>query len=401
MGGKKTNIGLKIQNAENASTERTLNVDNTPHDTKIPQNIKQVPKKLIIPIAFSIVALIAVGIGIFIYVNNKTPGNTDKSLQPDQAATSAITNTPVQEVKFAGRYIDIHAHINTSGMSISEIIKNMDTEGIDKMVIMKPPASVPVDTPQSDFAIPDAASQYPNRFAVLYGGEAIAMLERAATSGKYSQAEEDQFISLLEKEMKSGTYCGIGEIGLRHYVPTSGKSNVAYDLTIPGNHPWMFIMSDIAAKYNMPIDVHMEATAETIKGLEKLLDHNVNTKIIWDHTGWSHTVNKTAYYSEMATAELMGQLMEKHPNLYSSIKMRKENQNSPIYIFNSNSEIKPEWLAIFTKYPDRFMMGSDIKPGIDQEQFPIIKDHRKFLSQLPSEILKKIERENAEKIFKL
>jgi len=344
--------------------------------------------------------MLILGGGAYIYFNNKTA--TDTASQTSSDTKTQPSKTPAVAVKFEGRYIDVHTHISPSGMPLSQIIENMDAEGIDKMVIMKPPASVPVDTPQSNFAIPDAALQYPDRLSVLYGGEAIAMLEKAATSGKYTQAEEDQFINLLEKEMKSGTYSGIGEIGLRHFVEASkGKSSVAYDLTIPGNHPWMFIMSDIAAKYDVPIDVHMEATAETIKGLESLLDHNVNTKIIWDHTGWSHTVNKTAYYSDMATAKLMGQLMEKHPNLYSSIKIRKENQNSLIYIFNSNSEITPEWMAVLVKYSDRFMMGSDIKPGIDADQFPIIKDHRKFLSQLPSDILKKIERENAEKIFQI
>lgn len=352
-------------------------------------------------IAAIILVVAIVGALGFVYWQNFVQKNDNVSQNSSDTKTQP-SKTPAVAVKFEGRYIDVHTHISPSGMPLSQIIENMDAEGIDKMVIMKPPASVPVDTPQSNFAIPDAALQYPDRLSVLYGGEAIAMLEKAATSGKYTQAEEDQFINLLEKEMKSGTYSGIGEIGLRHFVEASkGKSSVAYDLTIPGNHPWMFIMSDIAAKYDVPIDVHMEATAETIKGLESLLDHNVNTKIIWDHTGWSHTVNKTAYYSDMATAKLMGQLMEKHPNLYSSIKIRKENQNSPIYIFNSNSEITPEWMAVLVKYSDRFMMGSDIKPGIDADQFPIIKDHRKFLSQLPSEILKKIERENAEKIFQI
>lgn len=370
----------------------------------ISQNIKKYPNKLLLPLLIAIIFLIAVIIGILVYFNNKTldnsseQGNKDSTSELDQTTPSPIT----EKIKFEGKYIDVHAHIGISGVSLTEVIKNMDAEGIDKIVIMKPPASVPVNTPQSSFAIPDAALQYPDRLIVLYGGEAIAMLEKAATSGKYTKAEEEQFINLLEKEMKSGTYSGIGEIGLRHYVPTgTGKTSVAYDLTIPGNHPWMFIMSDIAAKYDVPIDVHMEATVGTIEGLESLLSHNVNTKIIWDHAGWSHFVTKTTFYSDMATPQLMNQLMAKHQNLYSSVKIRKELSTSPIYIFNNKSEIASEWMEVFIKYPDRFMIGSDIKPGLDEEQFPMIKDHRKFLSQLPSEILKKIERENAEEIFNI
>lgn len=304
-------------------------------------------------------------------------------------ATQTITPSSTPAIRFEGSYIDAHTHIRPSGMSLTEIILNMDNEGIDKMVIMNVPASL--NPNQAEFGIPDSAKQYPNRFIALYGGEAIAMIESAAASGSYSKADEEKYINLLETEMKSGSYKGFGEIGLRHFVPAKEK-NIA-NQTIPGDHPWMFIMSDIAAKYNVPIDIHMEATDDTIRGFERLLDHNKSTKIIWDHAGWSNTGK--------ATPQLMRQLMEKHPNLYTSIKIRKEKVGSTVYIFDNDGTIKPEWMALFKEYPDRFMIGSDIKLGIREGEISYVKDHRKVLSQLPSEILKKIERENAEKIFKM
>jgi predicted DNA-binding antitoxin AbrB/MazE fold protein/predicted urease superfamily metal-dependent hydrolase len=303
-----------------------------------------------------------------------------------------IYNSQNTNIKFEGHYIDVHIHITPSAMSLADTIKNMDTEGIDMAVIMKPPASI-IDTPQSDSGIPDAAEQYPDRFIALYGGEAITMLEKAATSGSYTKADEEKYTALLETEIKSGKYRGFGEIGLRHLVPAGDKHSAAYDLTIPGNHPWMFIMSDIAAKYDVPIDIHMEATDETVSGLESLLDHNKNTKIIWDHASWSST--------DQATPQLISQLMGKHPNLYSSIKIREENSSSAVYIFDDNGEITSEWMALLKKYPDRFMIGSDIKPGRKANEFSIIKTHRDFLEQLPPEILKPIERDNAKEIFKI
>ncbi len=363
-------------------------------DTHNDKKKKSVFSKLSIKSALTIilifVALIATIVTVIILLNNNINSQNN----------STIITT--QDIQFEGRYIDVHTHISTSGMSIDEIIRNMDSEGIDKMIIMKPPASIPVDTPQSNFGVPDVALQNPDRFYVLYGGEAIAMLENAAISGEYTKEEEERYITLLEEELKTGIYIGIGEIGLRHFVPTiDGKSKKINDLTIPGNHPWMFLMSDIAAKYDVPIDVHMEATTESIKGLEDLLDHNVNTKIIWDHAGWSDLATKNSLYSEMATPQLFDDLMSKHSNLYSSIKIRKEIVTSPISIFNRNSEIPSDWIQVLKKYPDRFMIGSDIKPGMIEDQFKMIKDTRLFLNQLPSEILKGIERENAEDIFKI
>jgi hypothetical protein len=104
----------------------------------------------------------------------------------------------------------------------------------------------------------------------------------------------------------------------------------------------------------------------------------------------------------MATPELLGQLMEKYPNLYSSIKIRND-KSIPvaICIFDNNKKIKSDWISLFKKYPDRFMIGSDIKAGVRADEFTFVKDHLKLLSQLPVDILKMIERENAEEIFNI
>lgn len=315
---------------------------------------------------------------------------TGCSKVPDETDIDDPIDDPDIVVEFEGKYIDVHAHISPSGMSYEQIIKNMDTEGIDKMVIMSVPAGK--NDTQEQYGIPAAAEKYPDRFIVLYGGEAIEMLETAALTGKYTKTDEKKFISLLEQAMSSGKYKGFGEIGLRHYIPKNESD--AIDLTIAGDHPWMFIMSDIAAKYHVPIDVHMEATTETVKGLESLLAHNKDTIIIWDHAGWANT--------DMPTPLLIGQLMDKYPNLYSSIKIRKDNATPvSVSIFNSEKKITSEWMSLFKKYPDRFMIGSDIKVGIRDGELAFVKDHLKLLGQLPTDILKKIERENAEKIFQM
>jgi len=75
--------------------------------------------------------------------------------------------------------------------------------------------------------------------------------------------------------------------------------------------------------------------------------------------------------------------------------------SSEVNILNTAKTITPEWMALFKEYPDRFMIGSDIKAGIRADEFSYVKDHLKVLDQLPSEILKKIERDNAIAIFKI
>ncbi|MCX9011145.1 MAG: amidohydrolase family protein [Candidatus Methanoperedens sp.] len=315
-------------------------------------------------------------------------GCVSPALNAQQPTASPAITTPT--IKFEGRYIDVHTHITPNGMPIDQIIQNMDKEGIDRMVIMESPTDIYNGKPQSEFGIPDAAEKYPDRFIALYGGEALFMLYSVAAKGNYTKADEEKFSSLLDEAMKSRKYGGFGEVALRHYAAEDGT-----EITVPGDHPWMLIMSDIAAKYDVPIDIHMESEDESVAGLEKLLDHNKNTKIIWEHAGRSNT-GKT-------TPQLMRQMMEKHPNLYSAVKIRKPKtaERIAVRILDENDKIMPEWMTLFRDFPDRFMVGSDIKPGEKEDEFNRIKDHRTFLKQLPPEVLKNIEKENAVRIYKI
>jgi Tat protein secretion system quality control protein TatD with DNase activity len=289
-------------------------------------------------------------------------------------------------------FVDVHAHITPDNMPLDDVLKLMKMEGIDKMVIMEPPATGSDDASE-EYGIPEASEEYPDNFISLYGGEAKAMLESEADSKDISEEDSHAFGKLLEDAMETKKYRGFGEIGLRHFG--HGDNEEGYDLTIPCDHPLMLIMSDIAAKYKVPIDVHMEATDETIAGLAKLLDYNENTTIIWDHAGWSNTGK--------ATPEVLGKLMKDHPNLYSSIKLRKPEteEMAAVSILDQNGTIKKDWLKLFTDYPDRFMIGTDIKFGFgdDSNNTQLIEMHRDFLGQLPQEIAKKIGTENGGAVF--
>ncbi|SNQ58912.1 amidohydrolase family protein [Candidatus Methanoperedens nitratireducens] len=264
----------------------------------------------------------------------------------DSRQPAASSTTPVAESE--DRYIDVHTHITPAGMPLEQIIRSMDKEGIDRMIIMESPTDIYNRVPQAQYGIPEAAEKYPDRFTALYGG--------------------------------------FGEIALRHFPSEDGT-----EITIPGDHPWIFVMSDIAAKYDVPIDIHMEATDETVADLEKLLDHNKSANLIWEHAGRSNT-GKT-------TPLLMRRLMEEHPNMYSAVKIRKAKtaERIVVRILDDEDKITPEWMALFRDFPDRFMIGSDIKPGEKDDDFSHIKNQRKFLSRLPPEIAKKIKRENAKK----
>ena len=311
----------------------------------------------------------------------------------------------------AVRLIDVHVHYsplgpdfpaksalarkkNWDGMSVADLFSHMDRNGIDMIITEMPPTAIWKGGIEEDYGIPKMAELYPDRVVALYGGRALTMLYAAVEKGLDSADHERKFIRLLERAMKTEKYKGFGEIGL-HHMQTVKRAN----LIIKADHPWMLALADIAAKYDVPIDIHMEATDDNLPALERLLQHNRKTRIVWAHTGWSEL--------GQGTADVWQRLMARHPNLYGSIKHRKlgsRYSSDRDAIRDDSGRIRPPWLRLFEGYPDRFMIGTDIKPGVRDTPSHIDKHvghMREFLRRLPPHLRAPIARENAVRVFKL
>ena len=172
----------------------------------------------------------------------------------------------------------------------------------------------------------------------------------------------------------------------------------------------MFLaLADIAAKYGMPIQLHMEAVPrdmsfpntrlkgpqnpatlkENITALERLLDHNPAARIVWVHAGWDLTGERTA--------PLVRSLLERHPNLYMSIKPEFQGPRltSP---FGPDGRIKPAWIAMLHAFPDRFVVGSD--QFFDNPR-KAVSSARIFVDALPPDLVNSITVENPKRIYRL
>lgn len=150
---------------------------------------------------------------------------------------------------------------------------------------MQVPVNIYAKMTPEQFMIPEAAQLRPDRFAVMYEGEAIALLTEVSEKNSYTPAQEEEFKSLINEAAASGQYIDFGEIALRHYPQPNAVNKKGLDITNPGDHPWLLALSDIAAQYNLPLDIHIEPDSSTLPGFEKLINHNPQTKIIFDHAG--------------------------------------------------------------------------------------------------------------------
>jgi len=205
---------------------------------------------------------------------------------------------------------------------------------------------------------------------------------------------------------------GFGEMSAEHF---SFEAAHPYQ-SVAADHPLLLLLADIAAEQQVPIDIHMEALTEdmpmpkndrlaagnnparlsaNIPAFERLLAHNPQAKVIWAHAGWDNTGKRTV--------QLCDRLLEKHPNLYMSIKLGKGavEENNP---WSESGEIKKEWLALLKKYSDRFVIGTD--QFYVSARMPVKKERRvdtmrRFIDALPPDLAKKVAIDNPKALFKI
>jgi predicted TIM-barrel fold metal-dependent hydrolase len=226
-----------------------------------------------------------------------------------------------------------------------------------------------------------------------------------AVDAKHVSADDiRRFQQEAARVIESGAI-GFGEFAAEHF--SSGRGNHPYEST-PPDHPYFLALADIAAQSGMPIDLHMEAVPhdmpmpepmlrgpnprqlrENISGLERLLEHNPRANVVWAHAGWDLTGERTI--------ELMRALLQRHPNLYMSIKLdaRGPQRTSP---FTYDGSLRPGWVALLRAFPDRFMIGSDqfYDEGTDR-----LEQVRQFVNALPADIAAAVASGNAKRVYHL
>ncbi len=318
-------------------------------------------------------------------------------------------------------YVDTHNHLvgprkmgqyrleKSAGIALSA----MDAAGVKINLIMPMPQTVGQNIKLRYEDLLPVVQEHPHRLAALGGGGSLnVMIQESMRKGHVTKAMEKEFNErALEIVQKNAV--GFGEMTAEHF---SMSKNHPY-ITAPPDHPLFLRLADLAAQYNLPIDIHMEAIPEkmpmpqrfesppnppwlkpNIDAFRRLLAHNRRAKIIWVHLGWDNTGKRTI--------ALTRRLMRENPNLYMSIRiasgMRNRKVATPTFPLDRDGHLKPEWLALFQEFPDRFLIGSDeiIKPSDDHPSAGSIRSTVKLLNQLPPKLKKKIGHENAYGLYK-
>ncbi len=164
----------------------------------------------------------------------------------------------------------------------------------------------------------------------------------------------------LEGRLARGIYKGIGEF---HLSAGEATSSVVRQLVA------------LAARDNLVLHAHADERA-----VEELLRLDPRVRVLWAHAGMS------------AGPETVGRLLDAFPTLWVELALRSD--------VAPGDRLDPAWRALFLRYPDRVMVGTDTWVNDQWERLPQILDRvRAWLRQLPRDVAERIAFQNAERLF--
>jgi len=292
--------------------------------------------------------------------------------------------------------VDAHAHIGGS-FKWTTIIEAMDKNGVSKQIVMARayPGKDDSDLPGYDQMALKLAQTYPGRFYPLVG------MQRPLLTGAHKWAAPDADIEALirqtESKLASGKFFGIGEFIIRHWAYSRGRHA---EQDNPIYSELMRRFSFLAAKYDVPMVIHMEGYPALVEDFSRLIKENPATRYVWAHN------------CGRSNAAVIRTLLSRFPNLFCDLGgmtavntgygtgwPRKEEFTA---LIERGGLLFPEMKSLYEEFPDRFMVGTDVAHAPAMRFYEgRVKRFRELLEQLSPETREKIAEQNAIRIFKL
>jgi hypothetical protein len=316
-----------------------------------------------------------------------------------------IPITQVSRAKFPN--IDMHSHAYAkTPEEIAEWVRNMDEVGMKKAILLTETSGQEFTDVQRKFAA------YPGRFEIWCGFD-------------YTGYDQPGFGPQAIRALERCHEAGAGGVGELH---DKGKGLVSRTVNAFGMHPddaRMDSLFESCGQLGMPVSIHVadpiwmyEPMDNTNDGLMNAFQWRLdNQPNVVGHAGMIDILERTVKKHSTTTfivchfANLdydlarLGQVLERHPNLYADISARYA-ETAPI----------PRFAAKFyAKYADRLLYGTDM--GFDKPMYQVtfriletldehFYEHDMFGYHwslngfgLPDEILRKLYHANAGRIL--
>jgi len=347
---------------------------------------------------------------------------------PASPTATPVVSSPDEQPEEVG-YIDTHLHLDglyrSGGVEVKDyqtaadnLIAKMDRYGVAKALIMPPPQN-PAQPGAYDYQnLLNAGQKYPDRLYLVAGGGTLNPLIHGAEAAAVTPELQSRFEAAADELIRAGAKA-FGEMTALHLC----MSEHHHYVQAPPDHPLFLLLADLAARHNVPVDLHMEAVPQdipapgnliracsanpavipaTIPAFERLLTHTRDTRLVWQHIGWDNT--------GYMTVELVRRLLEAHPNLYLALRVEERvlmaggGGPMPNRLVDENWQVRSEWLNLISDYPDRFMIGGDEFVGISghtPRRPQSFEETWAILDQFPPDLARKVGYENAARVYNM
>ncbi|MFJ4375643.1 amidohydrolase family protein [Pseudomonas japonica] len=191
-------------------------------------------------------------------------------------------------------------------------------------------------------------------------------------------------------ELYPGLWQGIGEVFTRHDDLTALTSGD----TPRANNEAMTRIYHLAAEQDLPVLLHSNITSKRERNplylaeIEEPLRNHPHTRFIWAHAGSSMEIHRHQTQMDFLLPTLE-RLLEDYPNLYVDLSWSVLRP----YLLDDQDKPRAEWLALVKRFPERFMLGSDVV-GRFASLGEQLHGFEPFLDALPEDIARKVAREN-------
>jgi predicted TIM-barrel fold metal-dependent hydrolase len=172
--------------------------------------------------------------------------------------------------------------------------------------------------------------------------------------------QDPSVLEYVEERLRQGGYRGIGEFHLY-----GGRAT----------DPVPLAFAELAARHGLVLHAHADAAA-----VQELAQLRPDVTVLWAHAGMG------------APPGIVEAMLEAHPNLYADLALRSD--------VAPGGQLDPAWAALFQRYSDRFMIGTDTWIPSQWDRLPELMDRvRAWLAQLPPRVAEQIAFRNAERLF--
>lgn len=188
----------------------------------------------------------------------------------------------------------------------------------------------------------------------------IPVLRPYRSRGELSTWVRDEtVVPYLEKRLATYRYVAIGEY---HVFGADADGPVMRSVVGMAKARGLFLHS------------HSDADA-----IERQFRQDPSARILWAHSGFD-------------APDKVRQMLKAHRQLWCDLAFRSDHA--------SGGKVDPAWRALFTEFPDRFMVGTDT---FTPERWHFVVEHanwsRQWLADLPAEVGERIAWRNGETLF--